>query len=589
MKKTFQENIDEILKKNDIVDVVSEYISIIKKGKNFVCLCPFHNDTNPSMVISQEKQIYKCFSCGAGGNALTFVKNYEKISLNEAIKKLANKAGVEIDYYENNKVDQKDVYLEYYNLNDYALNLFQYLIKETNNQKVLEYINKRNYSKDLITKFKIGFLDNANTLTNLFKSKEYDLNNAVEIGLLKLVDNKYFDSFSNRIIYPIINEYDKIVGFTARAIDDDTQPKYLNSPESKIFDKSSILYNLNNAKESATRSKTIYLVEGPNDVIAFDKAGYSNSVCVMGTALTIQHLNLLKKLKINNLVIAFDDDEAGINATLKAANLLKDANFIVSSISFNSLDPDDFLKEHGLNEFKNKVENSIPIMEFIINYEFSQININNYLEKKELVVRLLNNLFVSIDNFDKEYYFNYMSKLSGFSLELINSLGMKKSKDYDIKSLPKVSKVEGNDVENASKNIIYYLMKDKIYYDIFKNEVGNFVSNKYRKLYNVISMLYLKKNEFNISDIYTLDISQDIIDDLTNISLSFDFESEIDDELLFNDCLKTLNLEVHYQMLDNLNKQLKVEDNPLKKAEISGKILSINKEINEKKKQKFNK
>lgn len=589
MKKTFQENIDEILKKNDIVDVVSEYISIIKKGKNFVCLCPFHNDTNPSMVISQEKQIYKCFSCGAGGNALTFVKNYEKISLNEAIKKLANKAGVEIDYYENNKVDQKDVYLEYYNLNDYALNLFQYLIKETNNQKVLEYINKRNYSKDLITKFKIGFLDNANTLTNLFKSKEYDLNNAVEIGLLKLVDNKYFDSFSNRIIYPIINEYDKIVGFTARAIDDDTQPKYLNSPESKIFDKSSILYNLNNAKESATRLKTIYLVEGPNDVIAFDKAGYSNSVCVMGTALTIQHLNLLKKLKINNLVIAFDDDEAGINATLKAAYLLKDANFIVSSISFNSLDPDDFLKEHGLNEFKNKVENSIPIMEFIINYEFSQININNYLEKKELVVRLLNNLFVSIDNFDKEYYFNYMSKLSGFSLELINSLGMKKSKDYDIKSLPKVSKVEGNDVENASKNIIYYLMKDKIYYDIFKNEVGNFVSNKYRKLYNVISMLYLKKNEFNISDIYTLDISQDIIDDLTNISLSFDFESEIDDELLFNDCLKTLNLEVHYQMLDNLNKLLKVEDNPLKKAEISGKILSINKEINEKKKQKFNK
>lgn len=589
MKKTFQENIDEILKKNDIVDVVSEYISIIKKGKNFVCLCPFHNDTNPSMVISQEKQIYKCFSCGAGGNALTFVKNYEKISLNEAIKKLANKAGVEIDYYENNKVDQKDVYLEYYNLNDYALNLFQYLIKETNNQKVLEYINKRNYSKDLITKFKIGFLDNANTLTNLFKSKEYDLNNAVEIGLLKLVDNKYFDSFSNRIIYPIINEYDKIVGFTARAIDDDTQPKYLNSPESKIFDKSSILYNLNNAKESATRLKTIYLVEGPNDVIAFDKAGYSNSVCVMGTALTIQHLNLLKKLKINNLVIAFDDDEAGINATLKAANLLKDANFIVSSISFNSLDPDDFLKEHGLNEFKNKVENAIPIMEFIINYEFSQININNYLEKKELVVRLLNNLFVSIDNFDKEYYFNYMSKLSGFSLELINSLGMKKSKEYDIKSLPKISKVEGNDVENASKNIIYYLMKDKIYYDIFKNEVGNFVSNKYRKLYNVISMLYLKKNEFNISDIYTLDISQDIIDDLTNISLSFDFESEIDDELLFNDCLKTLNLEVHYQMLDNLNKLLKVEDNPLKKAEISGKILSINKEINEKKKQKFNK
>lgn len=589
MKRNSQENIDEIIKKNDIVDVISDYISISKKGKNFVSLCPFHNDTNPSMVISQEKQIYKCFSCGAGGNVLTFVKDYEKISFSEAMNKLALKAGIQLDYTKSDDVERKDTYQKYYQLNDDALNLFQYLIKEANNQKVLDYINERGYSKDIIDKFKIGYLDNVNTLSNLFKSKSFDLNNAVEIGLLKLSDNKYQDNFSLRILFPIINEYDKVVGFTARAIDNEMQPKYLNSIESKIFDKSSILYNINNAKKDATSLKTIYLVEGVNDVIAFDKAGYTNSVCVMGTAFTLQHLNILKKLKINNIILAFDDDEAGRNATLKAANIIKNSSFNVSSISFDSLDPDDYLKKYGINEFKSKVENAIPIVEFLINHEFSKININNYLEKKELVIKILNNLLLNMDNFDQEYYFNYLSRLSGFSLELINSFTKKKTKDIETKRTPNLTLIKGNDVENASRNIIFYLMKDKVYYDIFKNEIGNFVSNKYRKLYNVISMLYLKKSHFNISDIYTLDISQDIIDDLSNISLSFVYDSQINDEILFNDCLKTLNLEVFYSKLESLNKDLKIENDPIKKAEISGNILLVNKEINEMKNQKFNK
>lgn len=589
MEKISEELIDEIKRKNDIVDVISDYVAIMKKGKNFVCLCPFHNDTNPSMIISQEKQIYKCFSCGAGGNVLSFVQNYEKISFVEALHKLANQVGIQLEVSNNKHQKNYDNFKEYYDLNESATNLFSYLINENDNQKVLNFINERDYNKEVITKFKIGFLDDNNTLTNLFKSNNFNLNHAVEIGLLKLNDHDYQDVLKMRIIYPIINEYHKVVGFSARALTNDIKPKYLNSIESKIFDKSAALYNINNAYDEASKTKTIYLVEGPNDVIAFDKANYTNTVCLMGTSLSKQHLNIFKKLKIQNIVLAFDGDEAGKNATIKAAKLMQNSTFKISVISFDELDPDEFLKNKGLIDFKNNVENAIPLVEFVINYEFSKININNYLEKKELVIKLLSQLLKNIDNFDREYYYNQISRLSGFSLELINSFNNKKVVNINADQVRLHNKVEGNDIENASKNIIFYLMYDKSYHDIFKNEVGNFISNKYRKLYNVIAMLYLKKGKFEIADIYNLDIEQEVIDELTKISLLYDYEENIDHIQLFNDCLKTLSLENYYQRLEDLNKQLKIENEPLKQVEISKDILKVNKEIIEMKMQKFNK
>ncbi|MDF9867177.1 DNA primase [Bacilli bacterium PM5-3] len=587
MKKIDDTTIEEIKNKNDIVDVLSNYISLTKKGKNYVSLCPFHNDTNPSMVISQEKQIYKCFSCGAGGDVVNFVKEYEKISFVDSLLKLASRAGIEIAV-ENTTNNISNDLKEYYKINSEVNNLYQYLLVEGHSDFALNYLHTRGIDDKLIEKFRLGYCSSNEVVSNLIKQKGYDDKKAVELGLLNIKGNELVDNYQNRIIYPIIDIYDNVLGFTCRALNNAT-PKYINSIESKIFNKSRILYNINNAKDSIKKNKSVYILEGPNDVIAFYKANIENAVCVMGTALTSEHISVLKTLGIKEIILGFDGDDAGKKATINAIKLLQKEKLSIKYLDFGSSDPDEFLNNHGFQKFTELVSQPKSAIEFKINYEFNQINTNNYQEKKNIVVKIVNDLNNILDEFDKEYYYNYLANLSGISFDLIKTFASKKqpviTKQVKLDK-PKVTK--RSDLENAAINALYYMMNDYKYYEIFNKEIGTFINAKYRRLYNVIAAYYLEMNTLNIIDIQEMDIDDELKLALKEIYLSYNYDIYNDKEI-FLDSISTLKLEKYYLEIEKLQDELKNLADPIKKAELSIKILEINAIINKAKYNKFNK
>ncbi|MDL2211506.1 DNA primase [Erysipelotrichaceae bacterium OttesenSCG-928-M19] len=590
MKRIDDKIIEEIREKNDIVEVISNYLPLTKKGKNYVCLCPFHNDSNPSLTISQEKQIYKCFSCDAGGNVITFVQDYEKISFLEALNKLAQNIGLdlELDNNQNNSNSKYNQLSEYYQLNEEANTLFQYLLNEAGNDLTTTYLKNRKIDNDIQTKFQIGYSSSNNVLTNLLKSKNYDLNKAVEIGLLKIKDNEYYDNFQNRITYPIIDLNNKVTGFTCRTITNE-EPKFLNSIESKIFNKSSLLYNVNNAKDSIRKSKTVYILEGPNDVIAFNKAKVDNVVCIMGTAFTTEHINVLRQLNVTDIILGFDGDEAGRKATYNAFNTLSKYKFNIRYLDFKDNDPDDYLNKYGYDEFNKVLSYSKSAIEFKIDYEFSLINTNNFTEKKQLVQKLVAELNKVLDNFDKEYYYNYLASISGISFELIESYSSQQRSDYtpNKKNITR-KKVVLNDIENASLNILYFMMKDIKYFKVFNTEVQTFLNPYYRKLYNVIAAYYLNSNVFNLADLDKLKIENNIIAALMKISLNYQYDDEVADEV-FMDSISTLKTEKYYLDLAQKEEELINISDPLEKAKKSSEILELTMKLNEAKHKKFNK
>lgn len=593
--KLDNEMIEDIKNKNDIVDVMSKYVSLIKKGKNFTCLCPFHNDTNPSMVVSQDKQIYKCFSCGAGGNVINFVKEYEKISFVEAVQKLGENVGISIEL--DNKPNKKTTHLQdYIQINDEANHLFQYMLYEYDDKAGYNYLINRNFNEDIIKTFQLGYAYQDDMLLKLLKAKKLNLNKAVEMGLLKLNhDNQYHDVYMKRITYPIIDETNHVVGFSCRTIND-SEPKYLNSLESKMFDKASTLYNLNNAVETIKKEKTVYLLEGPNDVIAMYKAGIKNAVCVMGTALTNKHIARLKRLGVNQINLAFDGDEAGTKATIKAINLLASSKITTKVISFDLDDPDEFLNKHGYDKFHERLKQPLSAMQYNIDYQFKKINTNNYDEKKKLVQTIARSINSNLDEFDKEYYFNYLATKSGISFELIKSFSQSSNNQQLStrviqRSMPvgqrtkKTNKIK-SDVENAMINILYFIMNDKKYYHKFDQEIGSFYDKHYRQLYNVVAAFYLKHELFDISSVDST-LENEHMAELMQILLSYDYH-KYNDETVFLDSIATLKLEQYYLEIEKVQDELKQLLDPLQKAQLSTRILEANKAIRQIKNSKFN-
>lgn len=579
-----EDTLTKIRQNNNIVDVISSYVAVSKKGRNHICLCPFHDDTNPSMVISEEKQIYNCFSCGAKGNVFTFVQNFEKISFIEAVKKLAANIGLDLNISEQAFEVNADL-KEYYEINLEAMQLYNYLIN--NDELALKYLEGRQINNHLVEYFKLGFAPSNNVLTELLKSKGFNLDKAVEMGLLGLRNNDYYDSYQNRLIYPIINIRDEVVGFSARTIVN-SEPKYLNSKDSAVFDKTMTLYNINNAQNAIKQTKKVYLTEGPNDVAAFFKADFNNSVCIMGTAFGLEHINLLKRLRVEEVIVAFDGDDAGVKASHKAISIILDNNIKASYLDFKKLDPDEYLKEHGYEEFKKLVNNPSSALEFQINYNYNKINQNNYTERKEFVLNTLKQLGPKLDQFDLDYVYKYLANLTGLSYEIISSThsNAKQAKVKPVATRTINTKVLSS-LDNAAINALYFMMNDRKYFELFMQEVGTFIDTKYRKMANLLTSFYLTNESLDINLLSTFE-DTDVIKELLEIYLIFDYQ-KYNDEQIFLDSLATIKLENLYLELDNLKKLMNSIKDPIEKIEIASKIVEITKQIENAKSTKFNK
>mgnify|MGYP000199779169 FL=1 len=373
-----EEVIEEVRTRNDIVDIVSQYVNLKKKGANYFGLCPFHNEKSPSFSVSPGKQMYYCFGCGAGGNVITFVMEYENYTFVEAVKMLADRAGIALPEVEYSKearaqADLKNTLLE---INRLAANFFYYQLKQPSGKVGYDYFKeKRRLTDDTIRHFGLGYSNKVpDDLYRYMRSKGYNDDILKETGLFFIDERGARDKFWNRVMFPILDVNNRVIGFGGRVMGDG-EPKYLNSPETKIFDKSRNLYGLNFARTS--RAKYMLVCEGYVDVIAMHQAGFTNAVASLGTAFTSQHAMLLKRYT-DQVVLTYDSDGAGVKAALRAIPILKEVGISVKVLNMKPYkDPDEFIRNLGKDEFQKRIDNAVGSFMFEISIIRSQYNMQD--------------------------------------------------------------------------------------------------------------------------------------------------------------------------------------------------------------------
>ena len=350
---------NEIQNRCDIVEVISKYVQLSKRGKNYFGLCPFHDDHNASMSVSPDKQIYKCFSCGESGNVFTFVAKYNNISFHEAVILLGKEKGYDLQDTTSNMVQDK--HTKDYEIYDYACKIYQNNLYTSSGKSATQYLTNRKIDKDTIKKFKIGLSLNKSIITEYLVNKNYDITRLIDLGL---TNDRNKDKFLNRIMFPLFDLKGRVVAFSGRIYNTKSDSKYINTMETDIFKKGNLLYNYHNAKDSLKKTDYVIVMEGFMDVIRASTIGVNNCVATMGTAFTKEHIELLRKMT-DNIILCFDGDKAGEDATVSSLKMLEDNGITPRIIRLpEDLDPDEYILKYGSDSFKYQIENTITPIEF---------------------------------------------------------------------------------------------------------------------------------------------------------------------------------------------------------------------------------
>ena len=424
MEKIPYETISDIQKRVNIVDVISKYLPITKRGKNYFAICPFHDDHNPSMSISEEKQIYTCFVCGASGNVFTFVQNYEKISFTSAVKKVASFIGINIDIKDDYKAQDDNLikYDKYYNMFSLATKLYQNNIRTVYGKEAKKYLHNRSIDDDIIKEFNIGLSLNDNELSKLLESKGYMKEDTVDIGLCGIKDNYTYDIFRGRIMFPLEDSDGKVIGFSGRIYNTSSDNKYVNSKESVIFKKGNLLYNYKRASEYAREKDYVIVVEGFMDVIRLYTIGIKNVVATMGTAITSYHAKLIRRLS-KNIILCFDGDKAGAKATKSALKELEKIDLVPKIIRLeDDLDPDDYIIKKGKESFITHLNNPMTSLAFKLESDKKDIDFNDYNDISKYISSIASELEKIDDKVVLELTLKKVSKETNVDVETIRSL-----------------------------------------------------------------------------------------------------------------------------------------------------------------------
>jgi len=488
-----EEVIEKIKEQSDIVDIISEDVRLKKSGKNYMGLCPFHNDKSPSFSVSSEKQIYKCFSCGEAGNVLTFVMKYKKLTFLEAAKYLADKANIilQIEGQENNKISRKKELL--YKINVDAARY--YFANLQNNKIAKEYFLKRGIKEETIKRFGLGYSrDNWHGAINCLKANGYKDDLLFEAGLISKSEKtgNTYDRFRNRVMFPVFDVKGKVIGFGGRVLDD-SKPKYLNSPETMIFQKGTNLYGLNFAIKNKLQEDYIIIVEGYMDLIALHQYGITNTVASLGTALTVNQARLLKKY-VNKVIISYDADFAGQTATLRGLSILRNAGFDVKVLTVpEGKDPDEFVRNNGKEAFLRLIKEALPLIEYKIKRAAQGINLKN---RSELIMygEKFAEILADLNPIEKDVYIKKISEETLIKeqalYDLLSQVILKKQKEENF-----TNEKEGFGTKlyvepgylKAERSLIKLMLKDE-FYDELKSVIkpGEFVIESHNKIYSLI-------------------------------------------------------------------------------------------------------
>ncbi len=564
------EEITEIRKKADIVEVIGSYINLAPQGKNYFGICPFHNDHSPSLSVSREKQIYKCFTCLASGNVFTFVQNYENISFIEAVKKVADKINYKLDIKD--KIVNKNS--KYYELMDLSNKIFVNNLNSNLGLKAKEYlINERHLSEEAIKEFNIGLALNDNNLNKLLSSKGYSDKDIIEMSLANKTDNGLLDMFRNRITFPICNHEGKIIAYSARIYQNEDTSKYINSKESVIFKKGYTFYNYDKCRLEALKIKSVILVEGQMDAIRVYTSGFKNVIASMGTAITSNHISLLKKLNAK-VILMMDNDNAGEKSTILNGEELIKNNIEVSVVRLTGeKDPDSFILKNGADAFRDALKGEISFFDFKLRYLKKDKNLNKADELAEYINKIIDELNKSDDDILKSVTINKIAEDYNIDKKILEGKLVKITPRID-SVVVKRKRPKLNQYHQAAEAILYLMMNDPKFIRKYKIELNYFPEEKYKLIANDILAYKEINGEFDIADFMTY------INDLEYKEDIYRILNDYQDKILpeeFDNFVAIINKWIRESKIDKLKEQLKNETDVKKQEELNDLIIKIKK------------
>ncbi|WP_225362916.1 DNA primase [Apilactobacillus quenuiae] len=576
--------IDKVRDQTNISDVVSQFVSLHKSGKNLFGLCPFHEENTPSFSVNEQKQIFHCFSCGRGGNVFKFLMELQNLSYPEAVKKVADMQGIKIDnnYLQsrnNKKVDSNEQVL--IDMHTQSTDLYHHILMNTEiGQQALDYLHNRGLKDEVINKYQLGFAPSNSILKTFLSQKKYQYQELRKSGLFFEDDNGDLkDRFFNRIIYPITNEFGNVIAFSGRVLNkDDNQAKYLNSPETSIFNKRKVLFNFSNARKTIRKEKTAILYEGFMDVISADQSGIQNGIASMGTSLTDEQIYLLQR-NITNLYVCYDGDAPGQNAINRSIGILEQTKLKLGIIQMPSgIDPDEYRQQNGEAKFKSYMSSAL---ESVISFKMHFLKLNRNLDNENDKINYINDVLCEIAKvsqpIERDIYINQISGQFNLNkLDLTNQLNKlvnrnnlgKKANDYKsgIDTSHVNSALIGNvksigRVEMAERSLLNRILNDhEMWLRLLGKDGFCFADEKYQLIYILAQEYFRNHSE------YKADAFQDFVkeEDLQQLLINVDLidlsgeptNSEIDDyvNIIMNDAPIEKQLKTKQAELDEAKK-----------------------------------
>ena len=562
-----------IRSKTDIVDIIGERIPLVARGKNFFGVCPFHDDSNPSMCVSREKQIYTCFSCHATGNVYTFLMNYEHIDFREALRYLGEKVGVNVSSVNVAKKTTKfDKLYEAYN---FAVKYYQNNLSAAVGKEARSYLSKRGINEEAIKEFEIGLsLESRDDLTKLLESKKYELSTLNRIGL----SSDDHDIYNDRIMFPLYDVFGQVVGFSGRIYKDVDQNKYLNTKETDIFKKGEMLYHYHIAREECRLKKSVIVMEGFMDVIRASIVGVKNTVALMGTALTNNQFNLIKRLS-NNIILCLDGDDPGVKAMLSIGEHLLDQGVEVRVVVLpDNDDPDSFILKNGKDRFLGLIENAINFSDFKMQSLRKNVNFKSDEEKADYINKVLQEtakindeirVEIVLKRLANEFDISYNTLEKRFR-DLIAFKNTSKTVALELKS----KEVKKTKYDKAVEQILYFMLNNDWVISQVEGENIVFPSEESRILSSEIIYYYKLYGNINVADFYTYVQDKEDILILLNSILAGNYNEKTNKEELFQ-YFKVIREYRCSQEIKRLTNLMKKEVDPLEQAKIANKIRNL--------------
>lgn len=567
-----EDDIKAIRQQADIVDVMSRYITLEKKGKDYKAICPFHDDHDPSLSISTDKQIFKCFVCGTGGNVFTFVQKIENISFLEAVCKVAELIHYPLHMDTSQFQPKVDENQPLYDCIQSYIRFLTYELQSENGESVKRYLSQRKINEDIIKRFEIGYAPESSRSVKYLKAKGFNEQILTDTGLIRTHDLDTYAVFDNRLMIPIHDENGNPVGFTARRLNEDKDvAKYINTSETKIYHKGHLIFNYHRAKEFAKKNKRCILVEGAMDVIAFEKTDIHESIACLGTACTKEQITLLKRLNVP-LVVCYDGDRAGKAATYKFGKLAVDYGLNFSIVkNTTGKDPDEIFNELGKDELYLSVHKTVSFVEFLFDYLPNQYDLDNYEDKKKFTSEMQSFIERTCTDFEKADYYSRIRDLTGFDLshQSANISAPKKESRNNAAVVRNIEPLK-NGRTLAEHGVLWMILNSKLAADQFKDQIGFFQDPVCEELSLYCYDMYRNMDHIDFDVLMSYIEKEDVRNLLVSL-MENPFHVDGYNEDFFNDSLMKIKECTLQAQIDNLNDQIKNVQDPMLKISLASK------------------